>query len=698
MYTRLRIVAMLFVAVSGLPSLALSQPDDEDELRYYYGDKDVISIATGIQQPIAKAPAVASVITADDIRNMGATDIDDVLETVPGLHVARNQFFNPIYVFRGIYSNNNPQVLVLVNGISIGNIFQGDRGIAWSGMPVEAISRIEIIRGPGSAVYGADAFAGIINIITKSAEDIPVSEFGVRRGSFSTTEGWLVHGTNWGNTDAAFILEYLKTDGFDEIIEVDAQTALDAVFGTNASNAPGSVNMKRENYNMRLDLRRGQWTFRIGMQNSLHRGDYVGIAQAINSKNFDRSLRWSADLTYKNDHIFDEVDIEAQLSYLHSHHEIGNNQLFPPGANLGGGVFADGVVGNPGAAENQSRFSLSALFTGLPRHQFRLGLGYFYGDLYEVTDESNFRVDSATGTLIPRGTIVDFTDTALTYLREGARKNYYGFGQYVGNIADDWELTLGIRYDDYSDFGSTVNPRAALVWSTTYKLTTKLLYGEAFRAPAFVETRAQNNPATLGNPNLSPEEIRSVELVFDYQANDDLRLSLNLFDYVWDDIIDFFPISGGARRAGNGGEQNGDGFELEAHWQPAAYLSVVSNFSYVNAEKTFLAASYDAANIPSKQFYLRVIYELSDNWQTHVQLNSVLERQRENGDLRDQIDDYTTVNLLAAYHPPTRNWEFSFALYNIFDDAAREPNATGLIPYDYPLAGRHAQATLQFSF
>ena len=84
---------------------------DEEALLLLYGDTEMISIATGSQQPISKAPAVATVVTANDIKAMGATDLDHVLETVPGLHVARsNTGYNPIYTIRGISSGFNPQV------------------------------------------------------------------------------------------------------------------------------------------------------------------------------------------------------------------------------------------------------------------------------------------------------------------------------------------------------------------------------------------------------------------------------------------------------------------------------------------------------------------------------------------------------------------------------------------------------------
>ncbi|MBT8123923.1 MAG: Plug domain-containing protein, partial [Gammaproteobacteria bacterium] len=113
--------------------------DEEEALIELYGDEEFISIATGSAQPISRAPAVATVITAKDIKEIGATDIDEALETVPGLHVSRRAAgYQPIYTFRGVHTNENPQVLMLVNGISINNLFIGDRSQAWGGFPVES--------------------------------------------------------------------------------------------------------------------------------------------------------------------------------------------------------------------------------------------------------------------------------------------------------------------------------------------------------------------------------------------------------------------------------------------------------------------------------------------------------------------------------------------------------------------------------
>jgi len=154
-----------------------------------------VSIATGKKQSAARAPAIVSVITAEDIEKTAATDIDDVLETVPGLHVARNSasYYNPIYSLGGVYSIYNPETLVLLDGIPINTLYTGGRILmGYGGMSTTAVERIEVIRGPASAiVYGADALAGVINIITKKAADIKGTETGMRIGSFEQRDAWV---------------------------------------------------------------------------------------------------------------------------------------------------------------------------------------------------------------------------------------------------------------------------------------------------------------------------------------------------------------------------------------------------------------------------------------------------------------------------------------------------------------------------
>lgn len=705
------LAALLFLTGSIMVGGVVADDEVMDELLSLYGSEEFISIATGYRQPVSKAPAVASIIDSREIRNSGATDIDEVLALVPGLHVSRNhQGYNPVYTFRGIYSDFNPQVLMLVNGIPLTNVFTGNRSNSWLGMPVEAIQRIEVIRGPGSAIYGADAFAGVINIITKSGGDIDGLEVGGRHGTYDTTDFFSSYGKVWDRSSLGFVVEASHTNGSDRKIGADAQSYLDAITGTNASLAPGSLNLQRESLDMRLDYRLDNLVIRAGYQGRFNAGTGAGVVQALDDNNEFKSERISADVSYAIEEILPDLSANLSASFLHTSQEVeGNLLLFPRGSTgsfLGEngqplfGVFDEGVVGNPEVYERHTRVNATFHYTGLDNHDLSLGMGYYHGDLYKVRESKNYCTDQEScDFILGQGGVVDVSDTPHVFLRESDRRNYYAYVQDVFKLANDWELTAGLRYDHYSDFGETINPRLALVWSTFNRLTTKLLYGEAFRAPAFSETRNINNPAALGNPDLDPETLRSFELVFDYKPFYELNTIFNTFYYEWDDIIQFVPGPEG-NTARNAGQQTGYGFELETRWNPSTHFSISANYAW--QKSTNKRTNRNAANAPQRQFYIQSNWSFSPDYHLNVQGSWVMDRPREAEDPRRSIDDYILVDVTLRKSRFWRSLDAALIVKNIFNEDAREPSLNGvpvpLIPNDLPLPGRRIIGEISYRF
>jgi iron complex outermembrane receptor protein len=686
------IPCLLMLATTGLAAqpLMVAQMEEEEALLGLYGDEEILSIATGSYQPVAKAPAVASVITAEDIRKMGATDIDQVLETVPGLHVAYNPMgYAPIYSIRGVFAPFNPQVLLLVNGIPLQNLHAGNRHMIWGGMPVEAIKRIEVIRGPGSAVYGADAFAGVINIQTKERQDIEGAEFGVRAGSFDSQDGWALYGGDWGGLEVAAMLEFHTTDGQREKITQDAATPL----GT--SLAPGPVELSRENLDARIDLGYQLWRLRAGLQRRRDLGMGAGLGSALDSQGRYESDRWNADLTYHNPLFTQDWDIQAQVSLLNiSQKTDGNIILFPPGSNLGWGALPDGLIGNPEVYENHMRLNLSAFYTGFENHKVRIGTGYYVGDVYRVKESKNFGIDPADDLPMAAGDpVVDVSDTPYVFLPEKKRRNHYLFLQDMWQFANDWELTAGVRYDDYSDFGDTLNPRVALVWSTSHNLTNKFMYGRAFRAPSFQEAYNQNNPVVVGNPDLDPETMETLEWAVDYRPSDELHLGANLFHYWWEDIIE----QDATNTFQNQGEQTGYGLELEADWQPRDDLRLRGNYAYQHSEDE--EANHVAGNAPNHQIHLQADWEFRPDWNLNTKLNWVGDRERSSGDNRSDLNDYHMLDMTLRYKKANSPWEMAVAGRNLLNTDAREPTSgtnAAAIPNDLPLARRNFFVELRY--
>jgi len=150
-----------------------------------------VTIATGTPKSVSQSAAVTSVVTAEQIKAMGATELHEVLETIPGIHASLQSSTNDYsYSLRGIRNATNSELLMMVNGTRINTPFRGSTMTHFE-LPLEAIARVEVIRGPGSALYGADAFAGVVNIITKKSKDINGTQMGVRAGDAGTQSGWM---------------------------------------------------------------------------------------------------------------------------------------------------------------------------------------------------------------------------------------------------------------------------------------------------------------------------------------------------------------------------------------------------------------------------------------------------------------------------------------------------------------------------
>ncbi|HEX5802521.1 MAG TPA: TonB-dependent receptor [Azospira sp.] len=690
---RTRYGALALVSALALPTpAAIAQLAEEEDLAMAYGDKSFVTIATGARVPVHRAPAVATVITAEDIAAIGATDLDEVLETVPGLHVSRSTQTNgPIYVIRGVHRDANPQVLMLENGVPVSSVFSGNRGNVWGGMPVENIARIEVIRGPGSAAYGADAFTGVINIITKTAAEIDGTETGIRAGSFKTGDAWVLHGGKLGDVDVAAYFRAGTTDGHERTVRADAQSGWDRVFGSNASHAPGPINVGRKAIDGQLDLAYSKWRFRVGYKERDNVGSGTGIASALDPTGKNYSQRITSDLSYQNKDFARNWEVTAQASYMH-YKEFSDLTLLPAGAF--GGAFADGMIGNPYKWEEHGRFNASAFYTGFADHRIRLGTGMEKAEIYKTRESKNFDGNFAP---IGTGSFADVTEaTAATiFLRPHSRILRYAYLQDEWSFAKDWTLTAGVRHDRYTDFGGTTNPRLALAWEAAYNLTAKILYGTAFRAPSFTEQFNINNPVVIGNPNLKPEKMKTLEAAVFWQPAATLGLGVNVFRYEMSDIIQLVNTT-----YNNTGKQTGTGLEFEASWDATKNLRLAGSYSHQRSIDK--ATDHDAGLAPRHRVYLRADWRFTPGWQANAQVNWVVDRQRAPGDTRPEIDDYATVDLTVRTQRGRNKWDLAFSVRNLFDADAREPSPWGTpfvaVPYDFPLPGRSffAQAGYRF--
>ncbi len=692
------------------------------EVDYFRADRLLIT-ATGSMKPVHKAPSVATVITAEDIEKMGAATWLEALQTVPGLYMSEYYIAGtPLYSFRGIHTALSPQVLLQINGLPVKYIFQ--RMIPFGlHIPVSNISRIEVVRGPGSAVHGADAFSGVINVITKDGQEVDGIQTGLRYGSFDTMEAWFMHGGSYGGWEVMASINYHTTDGDgDRIIDSDLQTVLDTslnnAFGLPpASLAPGPVQSQEENLDMRLSLVRDNWSLRFWGSFQDDSGFGVGLTPALDTYGTRDTDLLQADITYENNDLLTDTDLSARFSYQYIHSDsIG--RMFPPGAlmpigqdgNLftqpmaGFALFTEGVFGQPIIDDHQPALDLTALYKGISDHMVRLGGGVRY--IKEETDNyKNFGpgvIDTDELLPLPAINEIDGMLTHLTndspyiFMNNQDRTIWYGSIQDVWTLAPKWELTAGVRYDHYSDFGGTTNPRLALVWETMPQLTSKILYGTAFSAPGFAELYLVNNPSALGNPDLDPETIQTLELAFDYQPMNIFRTNFNVFYYEIEDLIELVPDEGvSTLTSQNSRDQEGYGFELEADWQITQTFQLRGNVAYQHSEDK--NTSEIVADAPAWQTYLNGHWAFIEHWSLDAQWFWIGDRSRAEGDPRPDIDNYSLVNLTLRRKNIAKRWDVALLVKNLFDEDIYESTDIRILD-DYPMEGRSILGELRLYF
>lgn len=689
------------VGVMAITSLLLypsaqAEVELDSELMQAFGEPPTISLATGQRQLLSRAPAVASVITADDIARNGASSLDEILQWVPGLYVARGQQADVSYVIRGINHNRyNPQVLMMYNGVPQISPYQGNRGDMQGTLPVENIQRIEIIRGPGSALYGADAFSGVINIITKTASDIDGTRVGGRIESYRGADAWLQHGGQLGAVDVAAYLRVARTNGADETINADLQSKLDQASGTHASLAPGPMTQAQKQLQGALDLQYQDWQMRLGYRQNYHQQIALGVNEVLDPDADVSATQFNGDLNWLNRSLLSGAELSWSLQY--SQRSVKTNPLH---------LLQDGYTGYPqgmlmSAAREEQVTGTEAgmLLEPLQLHRLKLGAGFRRIEISDYNAEKNFRfvyvhgrgyVPVPIGALQPAGT--------GSMLGTHSRDLRFVYAQDEWQLANDWQLTAGLRHDNYSDFGGTTNPRAALVWEAAYNVTTKLLYGKAFRAPSFLELYGVNNPVVTGNPNLQPETIGTTELALNWQPGQNWRIDGNLFRYQIHDMIRFVtnadPTTG--KTAQNSGSQSGHGLELESSWQTSARLRLSGNYAWQTAEESITHS--EPADAPRHLLRLIADWQLSEGWQLQAGANLVAGRERAADDPRTALANYGTLDL--TLQRPISNGQplgLTLKLRNLFDKQTYDPTpAPGNIPGDYPLPGRTWLLQLQY--
>ncbi len=638
---------------------------------------DHVSIATGRNQPVQTAPAVTTVVTAQQIRDSGARDLIDVLKFLPGFFVGRTAHsVQPVIAVRGFTSSNNQTVLVLLDGIPQTESVFGDRLAMLGIVPLDLIERVEIMRGPGSALYGADAYSAVVNVITRrTPPDQP--QIGVGSGSQQTRNARLFGGGRAGDFGVVGAVEYRETDGDRPLIAADLQTNLDAWFGTRASLAPGEANTHQGQLGAHLNVTGEDTAAMLRAALGRNIGMNVGLAGALDP--FGRIDTTTIEGLFEKTAKGSNWNAKGSVDGAFLRYEMNDVHYFPPGAF---GFFPEGVIADTRFEEYRLRLQGRLDYTGLAQHRLTVGAGAESGEVRLKSERRNYSISN--GAIVPIGPLQDTGDApglgASSYLRD----LLFVYGQDEWDFHPDWTLTWGIRYDRYDDFGGILSPRLALVWNASPYLTAKLLYGRGFRSPSLLDTDARHIPAIAGNPDLKPEKLDSLELAFDYRPLEQLTARLNVFYQRTEDQIRQQNDGGPTFRPENVGQQKGHGVELEAWWDIGRNTQLYGAYAY--QDNTDETTGADAGYTPHHQVLARLLHR-SQPWSFSVQARHVGNRDRIAEDTRPKVDTYTLVDALVR-RDIMPGLEAGLEIRNLFDADAEEAGAGTAFPGDLPLPGR----------
>lgn len=663
------------------------EPDDPGSLSYgaYDSNKQqrMLSIAAGHPTPENQSPSVTSIITSEDIGRIGARRVTDVLEYLPGVHVssARNGF--NVIGFRGVYSEGNQQVLVMVNGTPIRNSLFGGKPYLWD-MPVKNISHIEVIRGPGSMLYGGDATSGVINIILKPGSELNGGDAGGFFGSHDTYEGWAEYGRKQGDWEYAFAFQGGSTSGSKGRVEQDAQTLLDRQFGTQASNAPGFTNNGREDIDARLDLAYKNTRLRAGYQRFNDVGTGVGAAYALDNLGHNQVDLYTLDLTIKNK-ITDYLSADSKY-YFYGEALNTDTYLLPPGTF--GGMLPQGTRNKVNGFIGTTGATTQINYTGIKKHSITAGTGLIYNWTQPGGNKVNFIITPTFAQQIPLTEASTLGNDPLN--KSDDRFNYYALAQDEWNFATDWYLTAGFRYDYYSDVADGFSPRLSLVWNVNPYLTTKLLYSRAFRAPAFFELNQPVNPGTT----LKPETINTVEFQVENRWTPSLKTSANAYWFELENLITSINTSS-ITPVGfqNNAKINGVGVETEANYKLTETLNMAVNYSYHGISNT-----NNTGLLPEHMVKALINWEFTKDWMIGSQLNWIGERRRPTNDLRANLGDYFVLGLTLSTKI-AKPIELTLRANNLLGQNTKEPSLNQtLLPGDIPVADRSILGQVKWSF
>ncbi len=644
-------------------------------------------------------PGNVTVLSEEDIRRSGAHTVTEVLQAVAGLEVTRDDLGRPRLVVRGVpaalSSNGSSNVLVYLNGLLLNENLTGGALAVNLDIPVDNVKRIEIVRGPGSVLFGPGAFLAVVNIVTESVDTFRRDELTLGGGSFGTFLYNFRYGTTFHDVSLAGFMQFTRTSGPALDIPEDVQTGIDralAPLGIRpVSRAPGETvdDGRAVDANIAVAWRDFTLNARLKEENV---GGYVGLLDVLGTQNRLSNKQITFDGAWRR--TVSIGDLRLRAGYTESRLATFLDVL-PPGFTF---VRSDAQVVFPSGVAlqqnlNSRRLSSEALLDRrlASRHMLTAGLALEREATFGLDAKTN--VDFLTRTPLPR------YGSVPALVPEASRTVLSAFAQDEWSPTSRLGVTGGLRLDHYTDFGTSVSPRLAAVARFPRNLTLKASYAHARRTPTFAE-RFYSTPAVQANPLLETASLDTADLGLLFRRKD-LRLSGTAYLSRVRDIVgpDGRPTFGSAAflpRYANLHGIDARGLDLEGSYTFPGNRSLQLVYSLQHAEDA--ASGERLAEVPTHLLRLSANFAAGKYLILSPAFTAKSARPRALGDPREDLGGYGLFDLVVRGHNFHRAIEVSAVIRDLFGTDYFDPSPLGGLPGDYPRAGRSFFVKAKYRF
>lgn len=654
-----------------------------------------ISTAAKYEQTIQEAPASVSIISSEEIGRHGYKTLAEALNSLRGFYLRNDRNYDYVGA-RGFENPNsyNNKIQLQLNGHIINDNIYGSPffGNDFS-LPMSAVERIEVIRGPGSALYGGGAMLCVINVITKAYHQLETVQIGLSAGSFGAFDASI--------TAAHSINDNIGYTLSGRIGYTKGQDLYFQEFDKPETNNGKSIGNDWE----------GSKGFFFSMQiydfsvNAFYSSKQKGIPTGCWDMTFNdgraelEDIRHTFDLSY-NKQLYDNFELKARIygDYYHYSDRLPYDTIYFNGETILGSTLTEKNTGQWYGAEIQSTwdlFSNNRIITGIE---------------YKYSSRADYVYKCEKGTYFDQN---------------------YPYGVFSAYVQDHFQplewlsLTAGLRYDKYShDFtdttrspfpedessfnGSALTPRAAVIIYPTKPLALKLLYGSAYRPANIYEMYYKDFKTTKSNPNLKPEYSDTYEIVAEYSLTENVLLTVSGFYYEIRDIItqinDHRDTMAVFRNQDKG---IGKGIECEFNSRFDFGLWLNANYTYQNVKNS--RTNQEFSNSPEHLFKLTASQTLFEDITAGLEFSWESSRRSEASEWSfTNTPAFSLTNFFIKYEPNVNSQnpivstlnklKFSLKIFNVFDNNYYYPTAIDFTQSVLKMDGRRFLFELGIQF